>query len=195
VSGSPIGRSRTRAVLVTVFTLGCAVAGSMVMGSPAWAQGDVSAGQKIFSTECSVCHSNVPGGSGYGPSLAGVVGRKAGSLPGFDYSSALKSSGLVWNKATLSQFLTGPSQLVPGTTMQATVPSMADRTDLIAYLATLKGAPEGAVPAAAAVPPVVGPSQAQLDDAASDTQDWLYATHDYAGTRFVWSAPLELVHL
>ena len=155
------------------------------MGSPAWAQGDVSAGQKIFSTECSVCHSNVPGGSGYGPSLAGVVGRKAGSLPGFDYSSALKSSGLVWNDATLSQFLTGPSQLVPGTTMQATVPGTADRTNLIAYLATLKGAAGGAAPAAASVPPVVGPSQAQLDDAASDTQNWLYATHDYTGTRFV----------
>ena len=133
-----IGRSRIGLSLVTVFTLGCAVVGSMAIGSPAWAQGDTSAGQKIFSTECSVCHSTVPGGSGYGPSLAGIVGRKAGSLPGFDYSSALKSSGLVWNKATLSQFLTGPSQLVPGTTMQATVPATADRTNLIAYLATLK---------------------------------------------------------
>lgn len=184
MSGSRIGCSRARAVFVSIATLGCAVAGSMGMGGPAWAQGDTSAGQKIFSTECAVCHSNVPGGSGYGPSLAGVVGRKAGSLPGFDYSSALKSSGLVWNKATLSQFLTGPSQLVPGTTMQATVPSTAERTDLIAYLATLKGAP-GAAAAAASVPQVVGPSQAQLDDAATDTQDWLYATHDYAGTRFV----------
>jgi PQQ-dependent dehydrogenase (methanol/ethanol family) len=195
-SGSLIAGSSARAALVGVATLGCAVAGSMgigigvsiamsiAMSSPAWAQGDVGAGQKIFSTECAVCHSNVPGGSGYGPTLAGVVGRKAGSLPGFDYSSALKSSGLVWNDATLSQFLTGPSQLVPGTTMQATVPSMADRTNLIAYLATLKGAPAGAA-SAAAVPPVVGPSQAQLDAAASDSEDWLYATHDYAGTRFV----------
>ena len=142
-------------------------------------------GRKMFSTECAVCHSNVAGGAGFGPSLAGVVGRKAGSLPGFDYSSALKSSGLVWNDATLSQFLTGPSQMVPGTTMEATVPSTVARTNLIAYLATLKGAAASTASAAAPVPEVVGPSQAQLDDAANDSRDWLYATHDYAGTRFV----------
>ncbi len=188
LSGPWIDRSYIRFILIAAFTLCWAATGSIGMNALAWAQGnaqsDVSAGQKIFSTECSVCHSNVAGGSGFGPSLAGVVGRKAGSLPGFDYSTALKSSGLVWNQATLSQFLTGPGQMVPGTTMQATVPSAVERTDLIAYLATLKGAAASAAPAAP-VAKIVGPSQAQLDNAANDTQNWLYATHDYAGTRFV----------
>ena len=187
LSGPWIDRSYIRFILIAAFTLCWAATGSIGMNALAWAQGnaqsDVSAGQKIFNTECSVCHSNVAGGSGFGPSLAGVVGRKAGSLPGFDYSTALKSSGLVWNQATLSQFLTGPGQMVPGTTMQATVPSAVERTDLIAYLATLKGAAASAP--AAPVAKIVGPSQAQLDNAANDTQNWLYATHDYAGTRFV----------
>jgi alcohol dehydrogenase (cytochrome c) len=185
LSGSGIGRSSIRFVLIAAFTLGVAVVSSIGMSRLAWAQNELSTGQKVFSTECAVCHSTVPGGSGFGPTLAGVVGRGAGSLPGFDYSTALKSSGLVWTKAALDQFLKGPGQMVPGTTMEATVPSAVQRTDLIAYLATLKGGAASAAAAAAPVSQVVGPSQAQLDDAASDTQNWLYATHDYAGTRFV----------
>ena len=102
VSGSRSGCAR--AVLIIVSMLGCILAGSIGMGSPAWAQGDVSAGQKIFSTECSVCHSNVAGGSGLARHLPALSGARRDLFPGFDYSSALKSSGLVWNEATLASF-------------------------------------------------------------------------------------------
>jgi cytochrome c len=74
-----------------------------------------------------------------GPSLVGVYGRKAASLPGYDYSAALKASGLVWNAANLDAWLTDPSKLVPGTKMAFTGIATPDlRADVIAYLATLK---------------------------------------------------------
>lgn len=73
-----------------------------------------------------------------GPSLFGIVGRPAGSVPGFHYSAANRNSGLTWDTATLDKYLTNPRQMVPGTLMA--YPGLTDarkRTDLIAYLATL----------------------------------------------------------
>ena len=98
--------------------------------------GDAAKGADVYEGRCSSCH--VLNGVGQGPSLIGVVGRKAGSLPGYAYSDAMKASGLTWTAADLNRFLTGPSILVPGTAMRATVPDPTERQDLIAYLATLK---------------------------------------------------------
>jgi cytochrome c len=98
--------------------------------------GNATAGADVFQDRCGACH--VLNGVGQGPSLLGVLGRKAASLPAFNYSAAMKASGLVWSEANLDQFLTGPTKLVPGTAMRAIVSNPADRRDLIAYLATLK---------------------------------------------------------
>jgi cytochrome c len=112
-------------------------------GAPATAQtapaGDAAKGKIVF-LECQGCHAIAPGGPTLvGPDLAGVYGRKAGTLPGYDYSSALKSSGLVWTAANLDAWLTAPATLVPGTKMAfAGIASPALRADVIAYLATLK---------------------------------------------------------
>ena len=87
-----------------------------------------------------------------GPLLIGVVGRKAGAVPGYNYSAAMKSSGLTWDEATLDSFLATPMKKVPGTSMPVGVASAKDRADMIAYLATLvsaKGA--SASPAAPSV--------------------------------------------
>ena len=81
-----------------------------------------------------MCH--VAGGGGQGPSLKGVVGRRAGSLPGFAYTPALKGSGLTWTAANLDRFLTNPAALVPGTAMVVRINDAAQRSALIAYLAT-----------------------------------------------------------
>ena len=70
------------------------------------------------------------------------MGRKAATSPHFNYTQALKDSGLVWNAATLDHFLTSPMTAVPGTTMPMPVPDANTRADLIAYLATLR-VPEG----------------------------------------------------
>ncbi len=101
--------------------------------------GDVDNGQKVFKSQCTVCHSNQQGKNIIGPSLYGVVGRKAGQIPGFHYSEANRSSGLTWDAATLDRYLTSPRGVVPGTLM--TYPGLKDdakRADLISYLATLK---------------------------------------------------------
>jgi cytochrome c len=108
-------------------------------GAGAQPAGDAAKGAAVFDDHCSDCH--VMEGVGQGPSLIGVVGRTAGSLAGYDYTAALKSSGLTWTPANLDRFLSGPKALVPGTAMSATVVDPTQRRDLIAYLATLQPKP------------------------------------------------------
>jgi cytochrome c len=114
---------------------------ALLAASPALAQtaGNPARGKIVF-LECQACHAAASGGPTLvGPSLVGVYGRKAAALPGYDYSAALKASGLVWNAANLDAWLTDPSKLVPGTKMAFTGIATPDlRADVIAYLATLK---------------------------------------------------------
>ena len=99
----------------------------------AWA-GDVEAGKTDFK-KCALCHTTEAGKNKVGPSLAGVVGRKAGTAEGYNYSDAMKNSGLTWDEATLNTYLTGPKKLVPGTKMAFPgLPNEQDRLDVIAYL-------------------------------------------------------------
>jgi glucose/arabinose dehydrogenase len=83
--------------------------------------------------------------NGQGPLLAGVLGRPAASLPNFGYTKALQASHLAWDAATLDRFLASPGNVVPGTAMIVSMPSPADRADLIAFLATLRPAPPSAL--------------------------------------------------
>jgi cytochrome c len=68
-----------------------------------------------------------------GPRLAGVIGRKAGTVPGFEYSTGLKTSGLTWNDATLEKWLTDPDLIAPDTKMDFHVPKAQERAGFIAY--------------------------------------------------------------
>lgn len=98
-------------------------------------------GKTIFAQRCGICHavSAAPGGPIAGPSMVGLVGRKAGTAAGFTmYSPALKKHGVTWNAKTLNEFLVNPMQKVPGTTMPMMLPDAKERADVIAYLATLK---------------------------------------------------------
>lgn len=88
---------------------------------------------------CAACHTTEAGKNGFGPSLAGVAGRRAASLPGYAYSDALKKSGLVWNAKTLDRWLTSPQRAVPGTKMPFTgIADPAARKQMVDYLLTLK---------------------------------------------------------
>ena len=99
---------------------------------------DIHAKPAAFG-QCAACHAVVAGQNGVGPSLAGVFGRKAGSLPDFTYSAAMKASGKVWDEATLDTFLTSPMAAVPGTHMSYMGQSdPAKRKAVIDYLKTLK---------------------------------------------------------
>jgi len=111
-------------------------AGAATLAGAHGAGGDAAKGAAVFEDRCSLCHSITD--NQQGPRLGGVVGRKAGTVPGADYTDALKASGVVWTADKLDLFLQGPSQLVPGTAMPATVPDPAERRDLIAYLASTK---------------------------------------------------------
>lgn len=99
------------------------------------AAGDAAAGEKT-ALICRACHQIGPGAkNAVGPVLNGVVGRKAGTYPGFDYSSANKSSGITWTPAELNKYLANPQQVVPGTKMIFPgLPNEQDRQNVIAYL-------------------------------------------------------------
>jgi cytochrome c len=100
---------------------------------------DVKHGQAVFNTNRAICHSTAPGRNVIGPSLHAVVGRKAGSAPGFNYSPALQASGVVWTPANLDSWLTSPRAVVPQTRMSfAGLHASADRADVIAFLAQQK---------------------------------------------------------
>jgi hypothetical protein len=121
---------------------------------------DAGRGRVFFQQNCALCHATVlgPGNvaiGGQGPSLVGIIGRRAASAPNFNYTKPLTDSGLVWDAASLDHFLSGPMTAVPGTTMLVTVPSTANRHNLIAYLSTLNG-PVG-VASAQQAPPAVSP--------------------------------------
>lgn len=116
-------------------------------------------GKVYFQQNCALCHATKlgPGNTaiaGQGPSLVGVLGRRAGTSA-FGYTKALKESGLVWDAATLERFLANPTAAVPGTSMPMPVPSADNRHNVIAYLSTLNATaqpsePSGTAPTAAA---------------------------------------------
>ena len=104
------------------------------------ANGDVTRGQKMFA-ECVACHATERGAqNGGGPSLYGVIGRKAGEVADFRYSPAMKRSGISWNERELDAYIADPQKRVPANRMPYSgMPEARDRADLIAYLmATFK---------------------------------------------------------
>jgi cytochrome c len=101
-----------------------------------FAAGDAGAGEKVFS-RCAACHATAAGANKIGPSLAGVVGRKAGAVPGFKYSPALANANITWDETSLDKFLQNPTGLVHGTQMFTNVPNADDRQNVIAYLESL----------------------------------------------------------
>ena len=115
------------------------LAGAVLLAASSAHAQDAAAGEKVFKSQCSICHATAAGKNLLGPSMAGVVGRKAGTVPGFHYTDANKNSGLTWDEATLDRYLAGPRAVVPGTTMAYSgVKAEQQRKDLIAYLATLR---------------------------------------------------------
>lgn len=120
----------------------CIVAVGMILAlgvrGTALAQ-NAGAGEAVFKSQCSICHSVQRNDNGVGPSLAGVVGRPAGQVAGFHYSPANQESGLTWDEATLDRYLTSPRTVVPKTTMSYLgLKDATKRADLIAFLATHK---------------------------------------------------------
>jgi cytochrome c len=98
--------------------------------------GDAAKGQTLFN-QCRACHSDVAGTNAIGPSLHGVIGRTAGSVPGYAYSPANKASQRIWDREALFTYLESPMRAIPGTKMTFLMANPQQRADVIAYLETL----------------------------------------------------------
>jgi cytochrome c len=116
-----------------------ACTGAMMIAAAAARAQDAKHGAQVFATYCAMCHSTLAGRNVMGPSLNGVVGRKAGTMAGFNYSPAMQTSGVVWSEASLDSYLAAPKTFVPKNRMSFPgLPAARDRADLIAFLATQK---------------------------------------------------------
>jgi cytochrome c len=93
--------------------------------------GDPARGERVYEA-CQDCHSLDK--NDVGPRHRGIFGRKAGSLPDYDYSQALKSANIVWSEETLDKWLTDPQAVAPGAKMFFHLDNPQDRADVIAYL-------------------------------------------------------------
>jgi cytochrome c len=101
-------------------------------GGQALTEGDALRGKDIFERRCTGCHAMEQNREG--PRLRGVFGRTSGAVTGFDYSPALARAHIVWNEATLEQWLADPDTLVPGNNMEFHVAKPQERRDLIRFL-------------------------------------------------------------
>jgi cytochrome c2 len=109
----------------------------LAMAVTARAEGDAARGQKAYE-DCIACHPVEPGVHGIGPSLAGIIGRKAGAVADYRYSRALRRSGITWTAEALDTFVADPQASVPANRMPyAGMTDAAARADLIAYLQKL----------------------------------------------------------
>jgi cytochrome c len=115
------------------------LAAALVAVTSAAQAGDPAKGKTVFQ-RCAICHRvDQNGGNGLGPNLFGVAGRKAGSVAGFNYSAAMKNSGVVWSADKLDAYIEHPAAIVPGNHMAfAGISDAGQRADVVAYLATLK---------------------------------------------------------
>ncbi len=132
-------------------------------------EGDVAHGRQVFK-KCQACHSMQPGKNLLGPSLAGIVGTKAGEVANYSFSNAMKQSGITWTPEKLDAYLQDPQKVVPGNKMPFPgLKTDSDRTDVIAFLAASAEATPGAAtsaPAANAAAPAPA-AQAPASQAAS----------------------------
>lgn len=134
----PVAQAAPKAVPAATTAVSAPAPAAAAAATETAAAGDAASGAKLFA-QCRVCHSVEPGKNGLGPSMHGVVGRKAGTLAGFNFSPAMKASGFVWSDAKLNDYLRAPMKSVPGTKMAfAGIADDKRRADVIAYLDTLK---------------------------------------------------------
>ncbi|WP_042877108.1 c-type cytochrome [Cupriavidus necator] len=120
-----------------LFRQAIAIFASFALNAGAVLAQNIESGKAVFA-QCAACHST-DGASGAGPTLKGIIGRKAGTLEGFRYSRAMKSAGTAWDAESLSAFLTAPQKAVPGNVMPFPgIPDAKQIADVVAYLRTLK---------------------------------------------------------
>ncbi|WP_212612148.1 c-type cytochrome [Sphingomonas lacunae] len=129
---------RIQSLILSASLLGVAVVatGQTAPRAPASsAAAEIAQGRRLY-IRCAACHAIAPTNQAkIGPHLQGIVGRRAASVAGFNYSSAMRNANIRWDEATLDRWLQRPQAVVPGTTMAfAGIANPADRRALIAYM-------------------------------------------------------------
>ena len=105
---------------------------ALTLAPAAHAEGDAAAGRQLYAARCSACHSVEY--NGVGPTHKNLIGRKAGTAPGYTYSNALKQSNVVWSEETITRWLTDPDKFIPGQKMFISIPDAKERADIVAFL-------------------------------------------------------------
>jgi cytochrome c len=97
---------------------------------------DAASGQRAFNNACRTCHTTKEGDNRLGPHLYKIIGRNAGSLPDYGYSTAMKDAGFVWDEEKLERFIANPDELVPGNSMKpyGGLASSDDRARVVSFL-------------------------------------------------------------
>ena len=115
------------------------LSGIACLGLSTFSASEDADGQLMFNNACRTCHSVREGDNRLGPHMRGIIGRKAGSLPDYSYSSAMRGANFVWDEKNLERFIANPDETVPGNTMKpyGGLPSAESRAKLIAFLKTL----------------------------------------------------------
>lgn len=118
--------------LAALLALGGDVIGQEAVGRSA----GPNDGQLVFNNSCRTCHSLREGDNRLGPNLHKILGRRAGSLPNYGYSDAMRGADLVWDKATLDRFIASPEQVVSGNKMKpyGGLASAEERAKIVAFL-------------------------------------------------------------
>jgi cytochrome c len=120
-----------------VCTISLTLLGSPVAAQEAARKGaDTEPGQLTFNNACRTCHTTKEGDNRLGPNLHKIIGRKAGSLANYGYSSAMKGADFVWDKEKLNRFIAKPDEIVPGNNMKpyGGLTSAEDRAKVIEFL-------------------------------------------------------------
>jgi cytochrome c len=129
--------SKQNALLMAGLAACC---GLIFVSASSHAQSASSATNEMaFNDHCRECHAFDKGDNRVGPTLYGVVGRKAGTVPGYDYSQSVQTSGITWTPANLDAWIKNPDAFIPGNNMGAVFPGLSDKTERAKIIAFLKG--------------------------------------------------------
>ncbi|MGF1563118.1 MAG: c-type cytochrome [Geminicoccaceae bacterium] len=124
--------------MLTLAALGVAMIAAPALADQASEPARAAAGEVLFTHHCAACHSKDTSQNAFGPQLHGVIGREAGTVPRFDYSDALKESGIVWDEDTLRAWMSDNDGLVPGTRMRhVAITDPAEQDFILAYIRSL----------------------------------------------------------
>jgi cytochrome c len=123
-------------VVLHIFFAIAMLALSSAFASFATAAEDTSGGQVVFNNACRTCHSVKKDDNRLGPNLNAIIGRKAGSVPGYAYSSSMRNSGITWDAATLDKFIANPDKVVANNNMKpfGGITDAEQRKQIVQYL-------------------------------------------------------------